>query len=705
MSSAPDHLRAAAGDAGSATETETPRSVTRELSATDAVLYRVRALVRRRLAWLAHARSTEGAGAAPSDAFSVLDERDDAEAERRFAESRPALRALGGTVRSLDAALAADTTTPLARVVSVLGLSEAERDVLHVCLALELDAKLSQSFTLIHEQSGHGHGHGHVTMPLVAGLCGWPVTERVGATSAAFRWRIIRSLEPAASEPAPLRLDPHVTDFVCGRYAIDSELTACAATVEPREPLASWPVAATLERVQRGLDKGTALRLLLKGPRGSGRRTFASSVAKALGCALLAVDTSAISDADWPAAYLHAQRQALLFGMLPVWHGDGLGRRWPSLPSVAPLQFVTGEADLALPPAADFLDETLSIPRPAIDERAALIRRFVPPSQAWPGVELARLAERYRVEIGDIVSIGRRGAATLDEVRELCRAATRDRLGELGQLLECPFTRDDLVLSRSLTERVDEFLFEAKDRARFWEGDGARRLFPRGTGLVALMTGPPGTGKTMAAQVIASELGLDLFRIDLATSISKYIGETAKHLRRIFQRAAEMNAVLLFDEADALFTKRTEVRDAHDRYANTDTNYLLQLIEDFSGIALLSSNKKQNMDTAFVRRIRYIFDFPRPSAGERGALWRRIVRELGGAATAEGLVPALESLAEVVDASGAQIKLAVLAALFLARQEGKPLALDHLVRGLSRELAKEGRSISPAERERIVSHG
>jgi SpoVK/Ycf46/Vps4 family AAA+-type ATPase len=205
--------------------------------------------------------------------------------------------------------------------------------------------------------------------------------------------------------------------------------------------------------------------------------------------------------------------------------------------------------------------------------------------------------------------------------------------------------------------------------------------------------------------VIASVLGLDLFRIDLATSISKYIGETAKHLKRIFQRAADMNAVLLFDEADALFTKRTDVRDAHDRYANTDTNYLLQLIEDFTGIALLSSNKKQNMDTAFVRRIRYIFDFPRPTAVERLSLWRRIVRELAGDAPAKELGAGLETLAQVIDASGGQIKLAVLAAMFLSRQEQKPLALDHLTRGMSRELAKEGRGVSQAERERILTHG
>jgi adenylate kinase family enzyme len=698
MSTAPDHLRAAATQARSVAEASESTSV---LSATDAVLFRVRALVRRRLAWLEHLQSAAPNEAAQADPFAALEERDNVEAERRWSESRSVIKAIADAAHSIDEALASDASSTLGRLVSVLGLTRPERDVLHVCLAIELDSTLGQSYAIAQE---HG-GRGQTTMALVSRLCGWSREERVGAVAPLLRWQVVKALEPAAGEPPPLRVDPHVADFLCGRYTVDSEIATAVVSVEAREPLSSWPIAEVVERLGRGLDKGTALRLVVRGPRGSGRRTLCAAIAKTLGCGLLAIDTSAISDADWPQTYLRAQRQALLFGMLLVWHGENLGRRWPALPSVAPLQFVTGEADLVLPHAPDFLDESLSIPRPTIDERASLFRRFVPMSQAWPADELTGLCERYQVEIGDIVAIGRRGTGTLDEARELCRAATRDRLGELGQLLDCPFKRDDLVVPDSLDERIDEFLFEANDRARFWEGEAARRLFPRGTGLVALMTGPPGTGKTMAAQVIASVLGLDLFRIDLATSISKYIGETAKHLKRIFQRAADMNAVLLFDEADALFTKRTDVRDAHDRYANTDTNYLLQLIEDFTGIALLSSNKKQNMDTAFVRRIRYIFDFPRPTAVERLSLWRRIVRELAGDAPAKELGAGLETLAQVIDASGGQIKLAVLAAMFLSRQEQKPLALDHLTRGMSRELAKEGRGVSQAERERILTHG
>jgi SpoVK/Ycf46/Vps4 family AAA+-type ATPase len=219
--------------------------------------------------------------------------------------------------------------------------------------------------------------------------------------------------------------------------------------------------------------------------------------------------------------------------------------------------------------------------------------------------------------------------------------------------------------------------------------------------LIGFLLGPPGTGKTMAAQVIAAELERDLYRIDIAVCLSKYIGETVKNLRQVFAAAARMNAVFLFDEADALFAKRTEVKDAHDRHANTDTSYLLQLLEDFDGVALLASNRKHNVDPAFMRRIRFILDFPRPGAAERRIIWQRLLDELVGPPMSEALRGPVGALAEIVEMSGAQIKVALLSALFAAAQESKSLGLSQLYRGINRELAKEGRSISPKERERI----
>ena len=248
---------------------------------------------------------------------------------------------------------------------------------------------------------------------------------------------------------------------------------------------------------------------------------------------------------------------------------------------------------------------------PTLDERRRLWKANIPESAAWPASELETLVTRYRLNAGDIVSVARRAPASAREAAAFARELTRHRLGELGRLLDCPFIWDDLVVPDKLREALEDFAFEARDRATFWESANARRLFPRGRGLVSLFSGPPGTGKTMAAQVIAADLELDLFRIDLATVVSKYIGETAKHLAQIFARASRMNGVLLFDEADALFSKRTEVKDSHDRYANADTSYLLQLLEEYCGIVILATNKKQNIDqvSCFFDRTRRNPDF------------------------------------------------------------------------------------------------
>jgi SpoVK/Ycf46/Vps4 family AAA+-type ATPase len=202
----------------------------------------------------------------------------------------------------------------------------------------------------------------------------------------------------------------------------------------------------------------------------------------------------------------------------------------------------------------------------------------------------------------------------------------------------------------------------------------------------------------MAAQVLAAHLGLDLFRISLAAVVSKYVGETSQNLQRVLARAEHMDAVLLFDEADALFGKRTEIRDAHDRFANTDTNHLLQAIEAYRGVALLASNKKANIDGAFLRRIRYVLEFPKPDAQQRRALWQRLVRELCGDVRPSDL--GLDVLAEAIELTGAQIKHAVLTAAFAARRDETPVTRAHILHGIERELLKEGRALTARERER-----
>jgi len=268
------------------------------------------------------------------------------------------------------------------------------------------------------------------------------------------------------------------------------------------------------------------------------------------------------------------------------------------------------------------------------------------------------------------------------------------QLGQLAQAVTSEFRMDDLVVSDLVRDALGDFIFEATARVAFWEKLQHQRLFPQGKSLIALFTGSPGTGKSMAAQVIANTLKLDLYRIDLSMTVSKYIGESTKNIERILSRSSNMDVILFFDEADALFGKRTEIKDAHDRYANTDTNYLLQAIENYPGIVLLATNNKSNIDSGFMRRFRYVLDFQKPDAVQRLELWRKMIAELAGIHYLGVLDNQLQQLAESVELTGAQIKFAALSAIFNSQKDGLPLNAGHLLKAIERELGKEGRGIN-----------
>ena len=216
---------------------------------------------------------------------------------------------------------------------------------------------------------------------------------------------------------------------------------------------------------------------------------------------------------------------------------------------------------------------------------------------------------------------------------------------------------------------------------------GFDRKLAMGKGVIALFAGPPGTGKTMAAEVIAADLALDLYRIDLSAVVDKYIGETEKNLEKIFRQAQSSDAILFFDEADALFGKRSEVKDAHDRYANIETAYLLQRTEEYDGLVILASNLKKNMDEAFMRRLHFAVDFPEPDEAERLSIWQRAFP--AEAPRDEDLD--LKSLARNLKVTGGNIRNIVLASAFLAAEDGMPIAMRHLLRAAAHEFQKLGR--------------
>jgi SpoVK/Ycf46/Vps4 family AAA+-type ATPase len=265
--------------------------------------------------------------------------------------------------------------------------------------------------------------------------------------------------------------------------------------------------------------------------------------------------------------------------------------------------------------------------------------------------------------------------------------------GELMQPLACPYTWDDLVVSQHLERMLKDFEAQVLLRWEVYEKWGFGRLTHLGQGISALFGGPSGTGKTMAAQVLARSLGLELYRVDLAGVVNKYIGETEKRLRDVFDACERSGALLFFDEADALFGSRMQVKDSHDRFANIEIDYLLQRIEQFDGIAILATNRKNDLDAAFLRRLRFVVDFLNPDKRERRILWEKSLPACApdGERITEDLDFAV--LAEEMDLNGAQIKAIALGAAFLARGAGARIGMEHIELSAHREFAKQGQML------------
>jgi SpoVK/Ycf46/Vps4 family AAA+-type ATPase len=264
-------------------------------------------------------------------------------------------------------------------------------------------------------------------------------------------------------------------------------------------------------------------------------------------------------------------------------------------------------------------------------------------------------------------------------------------LDGLAQRIEPAAGWEDLVLPEPQIQSLRQIAIHVRHRSTVYESWGFGAKSSRGLGISVLFAGVSGTGKTMAAEVLAAELRLDLYRIDLASMVSKYIGETEKNLRKVFDAAEESGAILLFDEAEALFGKRSEVKDSHDRYANIEVSYLLQRVEAYRGLAILTTNLKSSLDAAFLRRLRFIVQFPFPDAEQRAEIWRRVFPT--GTPT-KGLD--ILKLAKL-NIPGGNIRNVALNAAFLAAEAGQEIWMSHIYDAAKTEYAKLERPLAEAE--------
>jgi hypothetical protein len=283
-------------------------------------------------------------------------------------------------------------------------------------------------------------------------------------------------------------------------------------------------------------------------------------------------------------------------------------------------------------------------------------------------------------------------APTADRLWDACQVSVRPRLDMLAQRLDPRATWDDLVLPGEEVNMLHQLAEQVGQRSKVYEEWGFASKMNRGLGINALFAGESGTGKTMAAEVIANSLRLNLYRIDLSAVVSKYIGETEKNMRRLFDAAEDGGAILFFDEADALFGKRSEVKDSHDRYANIEINYLLQRMEAYRGLAILATNMKSALDTAFTRRLRFIVNFPFPGPAERKLIWQKVFPT--STPVDEGLD--YDRLARF-NLTGGSIHNIALNAAFLAAQAGTAVTMQSILNAARAEFRKLERPINEAE--------
>ena len=588
---------------------------------------------------------------------------------------------------AMPAPAAIDTLTRLFQ------LSAFERDVLLLAAGVEMDARIAALC---------GQGSGQPQRPwasfgLVLAALPQAHWSALAPLEPLRRWRLVEVDETVGIAAARLKIDERVLHFMGGLNYLDHRLQPLLDPVPPAGPMseAHREVAARAVEQLRAAA-GRLPPLLLAGDDTSGQQDVAAAIAAHFGVGLYrlrGVDVPAAAGEQAALAVLWAREAALLSAGLLITHeaGDANDPLARLVARIDGLVIVAGRAA----PAGDGDALRYAVERPDVPERRKLWRTALGAKAAALAPALDTLASQYRLGARRIAEIA--ACACGDNLEQDIAALHRASRGAaasmpgLAERIDARANWDDLVLPEAQCRALEQIAVHARYRVTVHHEWGFADKSARGLGIATLFWGDSGTGKTLAAEVLANELGLALYRIDLSAVVSKYIGETEKNLRKLFDAAEDVGAILLFDEADALFGKRSEVKDSHDRYANIEVSYLLQRMESYSGLAILTTNHKAALDSAFQRRLRFIVHFPFPDQAQREAIWRAVFPDN---APLNGIDYA--KLARL-NVPGGTIRNIALSAAFLAAEAGTPLGMAQLHHGAHLDAAKRDKPYSDAE--------
>ena len=643
----------------------------------------------------------------------------------------PGLPLFGATAQVGCVDQSGEVSQRLAGLARAFALSPFDIDALLICLAPELDLRYERLYAYLQDDVTRKRPSVDLVLNLLSPTFEAKLAARARFTQDAplIAQRLLHLFDDPAQPQPPLlskylKVDERIASYLLGSDVPDARLAPYARLNPTQTRLEDVLLPAEVKRrlalLARDRPEGESLVFYFQGPYGVGKQMTAAALCRESGLGLLAVDGERLAEAgadDFAGILRLAGREARLQGAALYWEGfDALladeRRGWlktllQELERGRQIAFLAGNtawepADVASDPV--FL--RVEFPRPSSAERVRLWRASLDGDvHLTADVDLQALAGKFRFsggQIRDAVATARalarwrdpdNGHVGADDLYTASRLQSNRKLATLARKITPHYKWDDIVLPADRLRQLREICNTIKYRALVYDEWGFDGKLALGKGLNVLFAGPSGTGKTMAAEIIAGELGLDLYKIDLSTVVSKYIGETEKNLARIFAEAETSNAILFFDEADALFGKRSEVRDAHDRYANIEISYLLQKMEEYEGVVILATNLRKNMDDAFVRRIHATVEFPFPAEHDRRRIWDRIWPDV----TPRSPDLDLDFMARRFEIAGGNIKNVALSAAFLAASDGRVVNMTHLVRAVQREYQKMGKVVVEGE--------
>jgi ATPase family associated with various cellular activities (AAA) len=600
----------------------------------------------------------------------------------------------GSPISTSTGSLEMEPASAIDQLAETFGLTSFERDVLLLCAGVEMDSALAEKCASVQGSQQRLAP----TFGLALASLAEPHWSALTPASPLRRFRLIHVDSAHGLTTAPIRIDERILHFLAGINQLDARLGSFLAIARVPEAAAEEHqlIAARLAPMIAAHATHPPV-LHLCGDDAHGQQdtaAFAAYVARRPLFLLRTEDIPAdIAELDL-LMDLWTREIALLNAVLLI----QVGTAELSVPAKRFLERVPGQIFLASSDPLSLSRELVryEVNKPTVAEQKRLWQESIGPAAENLDGLLDRLAGQFRLSARTIQATGAM-AQEQDPERDpvqlwnACRALARPRLEDLAQRIVPAAEWSNLILPHPQLTALRQIVAQVRCRMKVHETWGFAAKGRRGLGVSALFAGESGTGKTLAAEVLAHELGLDLYRIDLSAVVSKYIGETEKNLRQVFDAAEEGGTLLLFDEADSLFSKRSEVKDSRDRYANMEVGYLLQRMEAYQGLAILTTNLKSSLDRAFQRRLRFVVEFPFPDAAQREAIWRCVfpaavpTHDIDTAALAQLKLP------------GGSIRNIALNAAFLAADANEPVGMAHLLEAARLEARKTDRPLSEAE--------